>query len=139
MEITITTAEPLSDGLVQVSFAARSGSGQGIWRGPASRPGDIYQVELTLLDDLEPGRNVDVSVEQGFSLSTTADTIAMNVLVESMDPDGVASLRLGSDCLFLAEVVGGRLQPGQWVCARVKSAKVELWPYDSGSYTVIER
>ena len=139
MEITITTAEPLSDGLLHVSFAAACGSGQGIWRGPASRPGDVYHVELTLLDELEPGRNVDVSVEETCVISMMADTVAMNVRVESTDPDGVASLRLGRDCLFLAEVVGGRLQPGQWVRVCVHIAKLELWPYDSGSFTVVER
>lgn len=139
MEITITTVEPSPDGLLRVSFAAQSGSGKGIWRGPDSRPGDVYQVELTLLDELEPGRNVYSSLEQGYSLSITADTIAMNVLVESTDPDGVAKLRLGSDCLFLAEVVRGRLQPGQWVRVCVHIAKLELWPYDSGSFTVVER
>jgi len=139
VEITITTVEPSSDGLLRVSFAARSGSGKGIWRGPESRPGDVYQVELTLLDELEPGRNVYASLEQRYSLSTMADTIAMNVFVESADPDGVASLRLGSDCLFLAEVVRGRLQPGQWVRACLHIARIELWPYDAGSFTVIER
>ena len=139
MEITITTVEPLSDRLLRVSFATRSGSGKGIWRGPDSRPGDVYQVELTLLDELEAGRNVTASLEQRYSLSTMADTITMNVLVESTDPDGIARLRLGSDCLFLAEVVRGRLQPGQWVRVCVHIAKLELWPYDSGSFTVVER
>ena len=139
MEITITTAAPLSDGRLHVSFAARFGSGQGVWRGSDSRPGDVYQVEFTLLDELEPGRNVDLSVEERFSLSMIDETIAMNVLVEWMASDGVAGLRLGSDCLFMAEVVRGRLEPGQWVRVCLHSAKVELWPYDSGSFTVSER
>jgi hypothetical protein len=68
-----------------------------------------------------------------------ADTTVMNVVVESTDPDGVARLRLGSDCVFLAEVVRGRLWPGQWVRACVHFAQVELWPYDSDSFTIIER
>ncbi len=124
MQITITTAELSSDGLVSVSFAARSGSGRGIWRGPEPRPGQVYQVELTLLDGLEPGRNVHASLDETYSLSMMADTIAMNVLVESADPDGFASLSLGSDDLVLAGVVRGRLQSGEWVRACVHFAKV---------------
>jgi hypothetical protein len=93
---------------------------------------------LTLLDNIELGRNAEVSVEARFFLAVTPDTVAMNVLVESMDLDGVASLRLGNDCLFLAEIAHGDLQPGQWIRASIPFEKLELWPYDSGSFTVTE-
>ena len=139
MEITITTMEVSSDGLVSVSFAAQAGSGRGIWRGPEPRPGQVYQVELTLLDGLEPGRNVHASLDQTYSLSMMADTVAMNVLVESADPDGFASLRLGSDDLVLAGVLRGRLESGQWVRTCAHFAKLELWPYDVGPFTIFSR
>ncbi len=141
MQIRVTTIEPLPAGHLHVAFTARFGSGHGIWRGAAPHLGEDYQIELTLLDELELGRNAAVSVDELFLLVATPETVALNVLVESVDPDCIAGLRLGSDCLFMVEITRGKLElkPGQWVRACVPFERLELWPYDVGAFTVVER
>lgn len=139
MEITITATAPVSANLIRASFATRVGVGCGVWRGDDAHVGDTYQVELTLLDDLDVGRNTQLIAENQFSMSVADDVLLMIARVESFDPDSVALLRLGSDCVFLADVAGDPLSPGQWLRVSVPFEQIELWPFDSGSMTVRER
>ncbi len=71
-------------------------------------------------------------------MSVADDVVVMTVRVEAFDPDAVARMHLGSDCVFLADVVGEELSPGPWLRLSVPSHRVELWPYDSGSIAVRE-
>ena len=139
MEITIETDDPLPDGRRRVSFATRFGSAQAIWRGSHVRRGDTYQVELTVLDELEVGRNADLIHQEAFALAMIANLIVINARVESVDPDGVSGMRLGDDCLFLADFVNTTPEPRQWLGIRLPPERLELWPYDSGSMTIVER
>jgi hypothetical protein len=96
MQITIETADLLPDGRRHVSVAARWGSADAVWRGSDVRPGDVCQVELTLLDELELNRNAYVTPQDAFALSTTAKLVLITARVEWVDPDGVPGLRLGT-------------------------------------------
>jgi hypothetical protein len=139
MQITVESAEVGPDGRLRVRFSAKYGAGAGIWCGLQPEPGDIYQIELTVLDTIQTGRNAEFHRGHEFALSIVDDRVSMAVFVEDVEPDGVASLRLGSDCVFLVELAGPAIEPGRWLWVRLPADELELHPYDSGPIAVVER
>jgi len=113
----------------------------GIWRGKSWSPSATYQIEFTVLDKLELGRNALLTDYRRFSLSTIEDAVAMTAFVEGVDveEETTAYLRLGSDCILMAEIAPRTIVPGSWVRLHVPAHQLELWPYDTGAFKVIER
>lgn len=138
MQVLVTSAQlTFDERRHRVSFTSAVGEGDGVWCGDRPAVGAPYQVELTLPDALELGRNAELSSELRYSLTVSGGVVEIVALVEWAE-DGVAGLRLNTDCLFLAELPIGVVKPKQWLRVKVPAERLELWPYDSGAFTVIE-
>lgn len=134
MRITVSGVRVLPDGGRRVEFTAAHGRGAGIWcMGPGREPlcGEVYHIELTLLDAVQLGENAQPSSCREFGLWVEDNAVAMTTLVEGVDPDHVAYFRLGSDGLFMSDIAGSGVETGRWVDVRIAVARLELHPYDS--------
>jgi hypothetical protein len=129
MQIEITSAETGANGRQAVGFTSRYGDGRGIWCGDVVAPKQQYQIELTLLDELDLTRNASVVEDSGFVLQLDRDHVVLTVQIESIDPDNIAYLRLGSDCLFLADIPASTRESGVWLRLKIPCARLELWPF----------
>ena len=141
MQVTITSVHLLGDGRRHVEFDAAHGHGAGIWhpwRDSEPQPGDIFQIEFTLLDPVWMQDNAEFATFSEFALSFTDQVVVMTVRVEHVDSDNVATFRLGSDCLFMSDVADPQIEAGRLLRVSIRAERLELFPYDAGRMVVAE-
>ena len=141
MQVTITSIQMRADGRWQVEFDAAHGHGAGIWHASHHgdpQPGNVYQIEFTLEDPVWMQDNAEPTSRREFALAVTDRGVVMTVRVEHLDSDSVAAFRLGADCVFLSDVADPQIEIGKWLRVSIHVDRLGLFPYDAGSFEVIE-
>ena len=109
-----------------VVFKSDIGSGKGIWKSRygAPRIGAAYTVEL---DVSKPFELVPARSRAGVEL--VDERILLTGLIEAVDEDEVAWLRIAPDCLMLIGKSEHRFTSGETVTLRLETDKFQLTPF----------
>ena len=108
MRIQVTEVIPERSGVVTVGFQSVRGSARARWLGKNHAPvlGKSYDVELDVDAVADASTNMPMVAKSDTGISFTDETVRLSVVIEDMDEDGMAYLRLSDDCLLMMEVVG---------------------------------
>ncbi len=115
MQLTIEKVIDAQSG--QVEFNSEFGQARGRWSGTLPVPGQTYYVELDVDKVLTCGSDL-VAVGDGHqtSIHCEGDSAILVGLLERVEDDGVAILRLGQSVIML-EIEGDGLPTPGWVRA----------------------
>lgn len=124
MRVTIDSISGQPPELI-VGFKSPAGSGMAKWRRPpiAPRIGAIYDVEL---DVVEPVELAPVRPKAGIELAE--GQVLLTGVIDSIDDDGMACLRIAPDCLTLFEKGTLDITAGGTITLRLEVVKLELTP-----------
>jgi len=116
-----------------VRYECPLGASLARWGGAVEpKVGDEFFVEYTFREPVQLGVNATVLTGECCASVGVADDLVQIVgLIEGLDADGVAFLRLAPDCLALIETES-EVQAGTWVRLRLPVSKVELWAIGGG-------
>jgi hypothetical protein len=95
--------------------------------GSNDRPesGYLYDVEMDVDVAAEQGINMQTIATSELTISTDGAFVALRVVLESLDNDGMAYFRLSDDCLFMMETTG-EVPVGKTVEIRVPRESLSL-------------
>ena len=112
-----------------VSFRTEFGNGRARWRTPSIPPelGRSHAVEIDIDDIVEPGINTEKIAPASPSLAIDGDCLIFRGLLEHMDDDRVAFLRMADNCLIMIETAGD-LSAGDTVRIKVPINSVSVTP-----------
>jgi len=125
MRITLTALYPHMPGGLWVGFNCALGEGRGRWPGPPPVLASVHEVEISLDDVFECGRNLHAASRQQSGLGWSTEGLRVCGQLLGVDEDGAAALAIGQSIVLL-EVRG---DPG--VCPRwveIDSSDVALHP-----------
>jgi len=114
-----------------VDFHCNAGDAVGLWRSSKLRPvvGQQYEVELDtsvmLRDDaiiLTPDQSLITHLER------LNPTTRLTATVERVDDDGMAYLRVATDCILMAESQGTLVRPGVMVSLTLEPTELQISP-----------
>jgi hypothetical protein len=108
MRIQITEVTAEHSGVVAVGFQSVPGSARARWLGNNCAPvsGKSYDVELDVDALADANTNMRIVAEPDTGISSNGATVRLCAMIEDMDEDGMAYLRLSDDCLLMIEVAG---------------------------------
>jgi hypothetical protein len=118
-----------STGGCEVTLVTETGVIRGLWADWAvpPEPGTRRAIELDLdgaLVDFLRSRDTSGSVQ----VDHAAGVVSLNVLVESVDADGLLYVRVSPGCLFMLEAEPGQAAAGEWLQLAVPVQKLLLVP-----------
>jgi hypothetical protein len=126
MKVKILGVERSPLGQDIVVFSSSAGIGRALWKSLfPPQPGLERTVELDLSGTLEDYIE-EASDATGYSVSLTDNGCKLRGLLESIDPDGMAYLRLGHDCLVMVQSEPTSALVCRWVCLMVPTTDVTL-------------
>ena len=120
MEITIQQSKPAAEGEYAITFSSPLGDAFGNWPGTPPTPGETYRVELSVAAPLVWGSDIKASANKSYSLSSTGEKVILHALLESLEDDGLAFLRI-SNSLLMVDTVGSPPPVGTFVEAHIQT------------------
>ncbi|MDF2671674.1 MAG: hypothetical protein K0R67_3980 [Paenibacillus sp.] len=123
MKIVITDIQKDHD-TISVLYTSEYGSGRAIWMSIEPDIRKEYFVEIDIPEIVQWGLEITLSEQKLYSLKTTGDVTWINGLLESVEEDGVITMRLGQSIL-LVESTGEPLSCGKFV--ELKANKMLLF------------
>jgi hypothetical protein len=123
MRVEIVDIDNSSAEQTDVTFATDYGIGKGLWIGSAPDLLKSYYVEFTI-EDLIWGTNVFEVSSEDFVISRDKDLTSLQGKIETVDDDGICTLRIG-DSILLLDIAGKLPLPGHYI--RVTTARVLLF------------
>src|SRR5262245_22025273 len=99
---------------IEVTFSTRYGMGKGKWIGQLPYVGSEYVVEFDIKEGLVWGSTISQISSRVFAVRQEGSQMILQGEIESMDPDGSCTLRIG-DSLMLLVVTGKMPSPGTFV------------------------
>ena len=102
MEVLIN--EIRQEGLnIIVFFSSNFGDAKGFWIGENPKINEFYQVEVDINDKLIWNQNIIKNIEHNYSVHLINNLICISGLLDSLDNDGYAVLRIGDNIVpFIA-------------------------------------
>lgn len=129
MRIRIVGVEERADGGLVVEFAGRAGTGRGRWRSRDDAPVVDASYELDITVAIELGGNASLDdARSAPAVRCTPESCSFTALVEAVDEDGIATLRLSADCILLVESIQ-QLRVGGVLAIDVSVDAVAITPF----------
>jgi hypothetical protein len=113
----------------RVRFDSPYGGGLAVWKGKTVAIGATSDVEVDV-DEVVPAdriRRSSPGERPGFRLED--GLMILRGAVEQIDEDGIATFRIGPDCMISAEPPKEVGTPGLALVLRVAPERLSLWPY----------
>lgn len=85
----------------RVYFRTALGQAWGYWFEALPTTGQSYDVEITVDDELEWGRNIRADAAHTAALSAADNGVELIARLEALEPDGVVFLRMGNSLLMV--------------------------------------
>jgi hypothetical protein len=126
MKVKIIRIIKEQDNSAQVTFWTASGSAQAEWVGTRPEVGGMYDAEVEVPESLVWGDGIRQVAAMEPGIATTDGTTIITGMLDSLEDDGVATVRLG-DSLLLVETEG---LPGR-VGSSVQLATRQLRLFDA--------
>ena len=124
MKILITSIESAS-GIDYVTFSSPAGNGTARWSSCSGPPSPReYSVELDINIDITPSHVIPRLESDSPRLSLAGGSTRVVGIVEQLDDDGVAYLRLHESCITMVDCAAPYPPPGTVLC--LKAAQDEL-------------
>jgi hypothetical protein len=120
MEITIQQSRPTVEGEYAITFSSPLGDAFGNWLGTPPIPGETYRVELSVEAPLVWGSDIEASPKEDYSLSSTGEKVILHALLENLEEDGLAFLRISNN-LLMVSTLGSPPPVGTFVEAHIQN------------------
>jgi hypothetical protein len=105
MKITIDSVRTMTTGETEVIFSCDAGRGIAFWHGAEPTSGQLIDVEMNIEEELCWGKSIrEVEFSKDEQLSVE-DDILIVAFIDSLDEDGVVSIRI-CDSIVLLETMG---------------------------------
>jgi len=128
MKVTVKEIHRQQDDVLDVVFSCASGEGRARWASGEARPAVnvSYDIELDVDEAIVLGKNAfpDAGPAQ---ISHDDGVGSLTAIVDSIDSDQVAFLKLQPDALFMIETES-ELEPSQWLTLRVPFESLRITP-----------
>ncbi len=109
MKITVTSISRSDAVSADVAFESRHGSGVAKWDSSVVAPsvGKEFDVEFDVDVKLSSANTIKIMPTNVSIASAEGGVVLLRGLIDSVDEDGVACLRLGVDCLVIVDAEDG--------------------------------
>lgn len=126
MKIKIVESAELNGNII-VTFNSKVGTGRAVWRNNGA-PRLIYEydAEFDIDGPLEHFRVEFMPEEPEYSISIDGNSVILTGMIDSLDNDGMAYLRLSDDCLIMLESDTTILSTGERVRLKLDSQELEV-------------
>jgi hypothetical protein len=129
VKVKVVSVERADDGALVVAFTAPCGIANARWRGEGIAPQVERECDVELDVSVTADRAINTKNTQIVlpSLLTQVDTVLLRGGIEGVDEDGLAYLRIASDCLLMIDTAGG-ISVGDVVEICVPSSALSITP-----------
>jgi hypothetical protein len=129
MKVQVIDVFEAKDGSRAVTFKARCGTGIAQWRSERISPhvGEEFDIEFDVSATADRATNTRNTEIVSPALQVQGQVVLLQGTIESVEEDGMALLRMATDCLVMIDTVGG-ISIGDVVQICVPSSALSITP-----------
>ena len=111
-----------------VEFSSNAGNGIGTWRGTDLKQGGVYGIEIDIDTQINLGVNATMVSDTSWYIRHTESRNELQGVIDGVDEDGLAYLRLAIDCIVMVESSNKDLSTGDTLLLTIEPNELILTP-----------